>query len=57
MMYIIHWACLLKLSGMQDILLNIIFGMQIEVNMYNQAVVMVLFLLVQYMKTMKRSCM
>ena len=42
---------------MQDILLNIIFGMQIEVNMYNQAVVMVLFLLVQYMKTMKRSCM
>ena len=36
----------LKLSGMQDILLNIIFGMQIEVNMYKQAVVMVLFLLV-----------
>ena len=42
-------------SGMQDILLNIIFGMQIEVNMYQQA--MVLFLLAQHMKTMKTSCM
>ena len=31
--------------------------MQIEVNMYKQAVVMVLFLLAQHMKTMKASCM